>query len=354
MSKNNKLMKGGYFTDLHLGGKANSISHNEDCVNYVAWFCEQVKKDKDIDYIAFLGDWNQERSAIDILTLNYSHKCAKMLNELDLPIYFILGNHDLYRRHSREIHAIVQFENFSNFIPIYEPTVVDNIGDGVLFCPYLFHDEYKSLTKYSKIPLWAGHFEFEGFIITGYDIKMKGGPNPNDFSKTKQILSGHFHKRQTTKNITYIGNCFPTSFSDAGDSERGMATFNHSNNKLEFIDWPECPTYTITTLSALLENPKITKGARVKCTVDVPIDYSEGTVIRKKFIGDYDLRGFNLEENSEIRTAFEDTIVDEDIVTIQSTNTNDMICEMLGGIKTEHIDNQMLISIYQNLKAETS
>jgi len=348
-----QLMKGGLFTDLHFGAKSNSVQHNEDCIKYLEWFCKNVQDDPEIDHVIFLGDWNQERSAIDILTSNYSQKGAGMLNDLGIPIYFIIGNHDLYKRHSREIHSIVQFEVFDNFIPIYEPTIIDNIGDGVLLCPFLFHDEYSTLAQYSHLKFWAGHFEFSGFVITGHNTKMKGGPDPQDFTKPT-ILSGHFHKRQTEKNITYIGNCFPTNFGDAGDNERGLATYDHESETLAFVNWEECPKYVSATLSELLEDPDLANGARVKCTVDVPIDYSEGSVIRKKFMDDYGLRAFNLEETAEIREALAETEVDEDIVEIESSNTNDMVCEMLGGIETKHIDNDLLITIFQDLQPDNN
>jgi len=345
------LKKSALFTDLHFGAKSNSVQHNEDCINFLEWFCKTVKDDPEIDHVIFLGDWNQERSAIDILTLNYSQRGAKMLNDLDLPIYFIIGNHDLYKRHTREIHSIIHFEQFANFIPIYDPEVRSEIGKkGMLLCPYLFHDEYTNLTEYSNIPIWAGHFEFSGFVITGYSNKMKGGPDPLDFKKPKLILSGHFHKRQTQKNITYIGNCFPTSFSDEGDTDRGMATYDHTTDSLDFVDWPDCPIYLDVNLSELLDTPDLANGARVKCTVDVPIDYSEGSLLRKTFIDQYNLRAFNLEESAEIREALAETEVDEDIVEIKSTSTNEMVCEMLQGIETEHIDNDMLVNIYQNLQ----
>lgn len=72
-----KLKKGAYFTDIHFGKKQNSEVHNQDCLDFIDWFCEQVKKDPEIDYIAFLGDWNENRSALNIATVNYSHRGIK-------------------------------------------------------------------------------------------------------------------------------------------------------------------------------------------------------------------------------------------------------------------------------------
>ena len=63
------LKKGIYCTDIHFGKKANSDTHNQDCLDYLDWFCEKAIEVK-ADYVAFLGDWNENRSALNISTLN--------------------------------------------------------------------------------------------------------------------------------------------------------------------------------------------------------------------------------------------------------------------------------------------
>jgi len=96
-----KLNKAAAFTDIHHGKRANSERHNQDCTDFVDWFCEQVKQDPEIDHIFFLGAWFENRNAINISTLNYSYRNAKKINQLDLPVYYIVGNHDLYHKYSR-------------------------------------------------------------------------------------------------------------------------------------------------------------------------------------------------------------------------------------------------------------
>ena len=99
-----KLKRAGMFTDIHFGRKNNSKIHNEDCKNFINWFKGQCLE-YEVDHIVFLGDWFEERTAIDSLTSKYAMDCAATLNELDVPIYFIVGNHDLYYRDNREVFA---------------------------------------------------------------------------------------------------------------------------------------------------------------------------------------------------------------------------------------------------------
>ena len=150
----------------------NSVVHNTDCVNFVKWFCQQVQINK-CDHIVFMGDWHENRSALNISTLNYSYQSAKLLNDLNIPVYFIIGNHDLYQRHTRDLHSVVPFSEFKNFTLIETPTILNNVGDSMLVVPFMFHDEYPQLAQYKQIPVWAGHFEFKGFEVTGHGIKMQ-------------------------------------------------------------------------------------------------------------------------------------------------------------------------------------
>ena len=346
-----KLYKAASFTDIHFGAKTNSEQHNQDCLNFIKWFCEQVKKDSDIDHIVFMGDWFENRSALNVMTLNYSYQGAKILNDLGLPIYFLIGNHDLYLRHSRDLYSPINFHEFTNFRIIDKPTLVDEISDtGAFLTPYLFHEEYSDLAQWLHIPTWWGHFEFKGFVVTGYDIRMTSGPDPDNFKNgPKRIFSGHFHKRQIEKNIIYIGNAFPTNYSDAGDFDRGMAIYDHKSDDLKFINWEDCPKYVKAKLSSILDKKvSIPSNSRVKCEVDVPINFEESTEIRTKFIEDLGLREFGMEESSELTTSITDT---ETVTEIDGLDTIDeMVITMLGSIETDHIDNELLVKIYRDLR----
>lgn len=347
----NKLKKGAYFGDIHFGKKSNSEQHNQDCLDFINWFCDNVKKEN-CDYVAFLGDWNENRSALNINTLNYAHRGAQKLNNLDLPVFFIIGNHDLYYRHSRNIHSVIHHGEFSNFTLIDKPTVVDNITGNVLFCPYMFHDEYVSLSEYLNVPIWAGHFEFKGFIVTGEKNRMPVGPDAKDFKGPKYIFSGHFHKRQKGRNVIYIGNTFPMDFSDADDNDRGMMIFDHIANKPKFINWDKCPKYKNVKLSDILEKGKdiLKSKTQIKCLIDVPIEDSESLELKKSLIEKHGLRGLNLEDPRDINEALSDTDAEFDESEMKSID--ETVLEMLGNIETEHIENKILISEYKKLKIE--
>jgi DNA repair exonuclease SbcCD nuclease subunit len=346
----NKLKKAAMFTDIHLGRRNNSEEHNTDCVNYVDWFCEQVKKDKSIDHIYFLGDWYEHRSSINGLTLQYSNRCAKKLNSLGLPIYFIVGNHDLHNRNNRDVFNTEIFEHLSNFNVINDITVLTNVHNSVLLIPYIYENENAELLKHEKVPVALGHLDLAGFILTGeHSISTHGLDHKKFFKKQKRVFSGHFHKRQEADNIHYIGNTFPMDFSDANDNARGMAIYNFETNALEFIDWPDCPKYITCKLSDALEDGDILlSGARVRCTVDVEISYSESIELRNILIESYKLRELFFNETQEKQEVLENTELNEEQLDTQSTH--ELIKSMLMQIVSEKMDKELLVKIYEGLK----
>lgn len=346
----NILKKSAMFTDLHLGKKNNSEEHNQDCLNYIRWFCEQVKADPEIDHIWFLGDWHEHRAAINAFTLQHSFHAAKLLNELGLPVYFLIGNHDLAFRNTRTTFTTEIFEPLENFILLSETRVIKEIHGEVLAIPYLREDEYPTLIEFSKIPVAMGHLELKGFRVSGSSNIMEHGPEASTFFKNqKRVFSGHFHQRQSQGNVQYIGNTFPMDFSDANDTKRGMAVYDFEKDKLKYIDWPDCPKYLKLSLSDVLEDPRshMVKNARVKVDVDTEITFEESNVIRERLQKKYNLREITLDESYSIDVKLSEE--EEAIEDLKLETTNEVIEELLRRIKDSSVDTDLLLSIYRKL-----
>ncbi len=335
-------------TDIHFGRKNNSEVHNQDCIDYLEWFCKNVNKDKEIDAIFFLGDWHEHRSAINGMTLHYSEMGANMLNALGKPVYFVVGNHDLYFRNTRDIFTTVIFDKLENFTLVNEPIVIKD--NSCVIAPFLFEEEYDEFfKKYKEYDVIAGHFEFKGFVLTGETFIKEDGPDPSKYSKQKKIFSGHYHKRQSKHNVHYIGNTFPADFSDANDLERGMAVYDFRTDDVKYINWSECPKYIKTKLSDVLKNPSkvLDENARVKVVVDQEISLSENNEIKKLLTEKYGLREMVLEE--QVSTEVELTDIEQEIEDLKLTDLSDIVPELLKRIKSDKIDSTKLVEIYRKL-----
>lgn len=335
------------FTDIHFGKKNNSIQHNQDCLDFVIWFCEQVKAEGGVERVMFLGDWFENRNAVNILTLNYAQTAAEHLNKLGIPVHIIIGNHDLYHRENRKIFSTKVFEQFENIHLVSELTVVE---DKFLIAPFLFKHEYAELAKFNHLPYWMGHFEFRNFVITGSDRRMEHGPDHSQFTGPEYIFSGHFHKRQANDNVVYIGNTFPMDYGDQGDDERGMCILDTSNGHVEFINWEECPKYRKVRLSSVLEGLEtFPDKCRVRCLVDMEIAYSDAQALKEEMVKTMGLREFALEENLAER---KDAIAGADgEVNFDFSSLNDAVIGMLktGVSGTATIDAEKLVEIYITL-----
>lgn len=335
-------------TDIHFGRKNNSEVHNQDCIDYLEWFCKNVNKDKEIDAIFFLGDWHEHRSAINGMTLHYSEMGANMLNALGKPVYFVVGNHDLYFRNTRDIFTTVIFDKLENFTLVNEPIVLKD--NSCVIAPFLFEEEYdRFFKKYKEYDVIAGHFEFRGFVLTGETFVKEDGPDPSKYSTQKKIFSGHYHKRQSKKNVHYIGNTFPADFSDANDLERGMAVYDFRTDDVKYINWADCPKYIKTKLSDVLKNPSkvLDENARVKVVVDQEISLSENNEIKKLLTEKYGLREMVLEE--QVSTEVELTDIEQEIEDLKLTDLSDIVPELLKRIKSDKIDSTKLVEIYRKL-----
>jgi DNA repair exonuclease SbcCD nuclease subunit len=353
-NKPEEFKKIAIFTDIHLGRRSNSRIHNQDCLDYVKWFCNQVK-DKGYSHVAFLGDWFESRSAINIETIEYSYQALQMINDLNLPVYFCVGNHDLHRRTTREVHSVRMFNEMSNFVVVDKPLVVDNL----LFSPYLFEEEYPSLLKHNNLWAWLGHFEFKNFVLTGQSKVAEHGPDHKLFAGPKKIFSGHFHKRQSQDNVNFIGNVYPMDFGDAGDYERGMCTYYVQEDKVTFTNWSDCPKYLKTTLSdVLVDKWKPLQKMYVKCIIDSELGYQEAQELREAMVETYNLRDFVLEEDRALKQGLlegDNCKVEETLLDFSSID--DLVIKQLETVKDDKkskIDGAMLVEIYKSLPAEAT
>lgn len=339
------------FTDIHFGARSNSDQHLQDCLDYIDWLCG-LAISQEATHIAFLGDWMENRNAINVRTLKYSQEAARRLNALDLPIFFIVGNHDLYHRSNRNVFSTDPFNDLKNFQVISEPV---ELTPELFASPFLFKDEYPLLAEQINAHKYVlGHFEFRNFVVTGHDRTLDHGPDASLFTGPKYLLSGHFHKRQVSKNIVYIGNTFPTSFGDAWDSERGAAFLNTASEELCFFNYDNAPLFYKTRLTDVLAgNVNFKPRARVRCLLDADIPYSDVQALREEMMESFELREFSVEEDiASKKDALSSGLEiegDLDLSSLDGT-VRQLITE--GVSPTATIDPEYLACLYEELKVE--
>jgi len=337
------------FTDIHFGARNNSDQHNLDNLDYIDWFIERVKEENP-SHIAFLGDFFENRNAINVRTLNHAITACRRLNSLGIPVIWVVGNHDLYHRSTRSVFSTNMFDDLENFIVISETT---ELTKDFLVCPFLFKDEYVAQAAQINAHKYVlGHFEFKDFVVAGSTRTLDHGPDGGAFTGPKYIFSGHFHKRQFNRNIVYIGNTFPTNYGDAGDAERGMAVFDVLNDDVYFHNWDDAPLFFKTKLTRVI-NGEVDwpPRARVRCVLDMDIGYSEVQTLREEMIDTFSLREFSVEEDVALRKEMlsEGLELEHDLDTSSLDATvRQLITEGVQASAT--IDPGTLVKLYEELR----
>jgi len=335
----NLFKKALVFTDLHLGLKSNSQSHNQDCLDFVTW-AVNLGKEKGCDTCIFMGDWHNNRSTINLVTLDFSLKALELMSNA-FQVFFIPGNHDLYFRDKRDIQGAEWARHIPNI------TIVNEFfkDSDVSIVPWLVKDEHKKIEKITS-KYCFGHFELPHFYMNA-QIQMPdhGEIQQDHFKGIEQVFSGHFHKRQNGKNINYIGNCFPHNYSDVGDDERGCMVLEWGEEP-EYFSWPDQPRYRIYQLSHLLNKAEtiLKPKMHVRVNLDIDISYEEATFVKETFVDTYKLR--------ELTMIPVKKDVSSDVVTpgsIEFLSVDQIVNAEISQIKSDHYDPNVLIDIYRNL-----
>jgi len=327
-------------TDIHFGLKSNSLAHNQDCSDFIDWFIKTAKENG-CETGMFLGDWSHQRAAINMQTLQYSLRSLEKLSRAFDRFYFIPGNHDLYYRDKRDVQSVEWARHLSN-VEICNDWF--SSGD-VVIAPWLCGDDHKRIAKL-KGKYMFGHFELPHFYMNAMVQMPDHGEIKNEhFGNFEQVFTGHFHKRQQRQNITYIGNCFPHNYADAGDDDRGL-TILAWGQEPEYHAWPEQPRYRVLGLGAILNNADsvLGKGMHVRVNIDIDISYEEATFIKETFMESHKLREITLipQKNADLNEfAIQGNVNFESV--------DQIVTNQLTAITSDHYNNNLLLDIYRNL-----
>lgn len=328
------------FTDIHFGLRNNSRAHNDDCEKFIHWMVEEAKRDG-AETCIFLGDWHNNRSTVNVSTLNYTTSNIKYLSDNFEKVYVIMGNHDLAYREKREINSLPFAKHLSNVVLVDEPLTV---GD-MTIVPWLVGDEWETMKKLKSRYVF-GHFELPHFKMNAMvEMPDHGGLNAGHFPNQELVFSGHFHKRQRRGNVVYMGNCFPHNYADAWDDERGLMYLEYGGEP-EFKTWPGAPKFKTLTLTQAIDRHAELFDTQTfaRVTIDVDISYEEATYIKEQWVETYNMRELSLIPGKKEEHATEWTGGE-----IQFESVDAIVLNQIRAIDSEHIDKNILTHIYQGL-----
>jgi len=225
--------------DTHFGARGDS----QLFFDYFMKFFDDVffpyLEKNNIKTIIHAGDLMDRRKFVNFNILNQVRtKFMDRINDQDIELHCILGNHDVYYRNTNMINSIREL--FSNDLNLYEkPEVVNFDGLDIALLPWINKEneqESVDFIKNASAPILIGHLELRGYdVMRG--IKFDGGMDANIFDRYEKVLSGHFHCRQESGNVHYMGTQYQITFADLNET-KGFHVLDTETREIDFVENP--------------------------------------------------------------------------------------------------------------------
>ena len=234
-------MKIAIITDQHFGARKSSrIFHDFFNKFYTNTFFPTLKKRR-IDTVLDLGDTYDNRRTLDLWAANWSKtEYFDKLRDMGITVHSLVGNHTAYFKDTNDVNTLTGIVGEYNNLHIYnKATEVEIGGLPILFVPWINQnnsEETYSLIDKTKCQVVMGHLELNGFEAHKGYVMDHGNPT-DPYRRFTKVFSGHFHRKSTRGNISYLGNPYQIYWNDYKD-RRGFHIFDTETLELEFIQNP--------------------------------------------------------------------------------------------------------------------
>jgi len=234
-------MRVALINDTHAGARGDSSIFNEFFFKFWENTFFPYLKENNITHICHLGDVVDRRKFINFVTLNsWRKRFFDVLKNEGITMDVIVGNHDVYFRNTNEVNAMNElFYGYDNIKVYIDPIDIDYDGLSVALVPWINSSNYEKSIEFlskTKSQVVFGHFEIAGFEMDRGNISH-GGLDRKLFNRFDTVLSGHFHHKSSSGNITYLGNQYEITWADSGD-QRGFHVIDTDTREVKFVPNP--------------------------------------------------------------------------------------------------------------------
>jgi DNA repair exonuclease SbcCD nuclease subunit len=233
-------------SDWHFGVRSNNLEWFEIAKDYfdnffIPWLDQNMKKG---DVFYCLGDVFDNRQNLNLMIASYAidlfEKIAKKI-----PVYIIVGNHDIYKKNSNEISSVDILKNIQGVTIYKEPEIHEFKNSRCLLMPWRrdkIHEK-ETLALYSNIDYVFCHSEVSGIRVNSNPhVIHEGGNSSQIYNGYKGMYSGHIHYSQKNKNVTFVGNIFQMNRSDR-NNPKGIWTLEPDTMVETFFENKHSPRF---------------------------------------------------------------------------------------------------------------
>lgn len=227
--------------DTHFGAR----NDNHHFHSFFAKFYNEVffpyLEQNNITTIVQLGDVFDRRKYINFQSLKSCREYFfEPLKAGRYKTHVIIGNHDTYYKNTNEVNSLtLLLKEYNNINVHVDPSEVEFEDCKFLFVPWICQDneaQCLEAIKNTKADVVVGHFEISGFEMYKGSV-CDEGLNSEVFNNLPLVVSGHFHHKSTSKNISYLGTPYEITWSDYND-QKGFHIFDTDTKELTFVPNP--------------------------------------------------------------------------------------------------------------------
>lgn len=244
-------------SDTHLGVRSNS---REWMDNIESWFRDffmpKLKKNyQPGDVLIHCGDVFDSRQSINLYIMNKGIQIFEDLAEI-LPVYMIIGNHDIFMKSSNSINSLKVFKNNPRITVFEEPEKIHLGPRTALMMPW--RDGHEAEAEVLNNPenfadLVFCHTDIRGFTFNKTQ-RIEDGNTIDTFGHYQKVYSGHIHWAQSFKNVRMLGSPYELTRSDSGNSKSFWLLDLETMEETPFHN-THSPRFVRFKLGWLLEQP---------------------------------------------------------------------------------------------------
>lgn len=221
-------------SDTHFGVRTNSQEWLEIQRQYFYdFFIPTVKKHKKPgDVLIHCGDVFDSRHSVNLFVIDFAINLFEELSKI-FPegIYIILGNHDIARKNTNEVHSVKILKWIPNVHIFEEPEILEMGGKKALMMPWRasVEDEASCIESFPADFLFC-HTDVKGLKFNKHTAVEAGIGLDMLNTKFRKVFSGHIHFAQKNGNFRMLGCPYQMTRSDMGN-EKGIWVFDFESEE---------------------------------------------------------------------------------------------------------------------------